>query len=1467
MVYGAAPHEMASPLLADESAPLVDREERKRSTWSRAVRYGGAMAVGALLVGAGVVTTSPSHPVSVTVRGGLASLGASNAAKPGRVGPLKYGGKHANKVAHAGKSHRHAAPSPVPHAERVAAASSVYHRLGEGEDDQDVGGDDITDDPLAQLDDLNKQVERLVEDNKALTEDNIALEKQVQDLEQSIVDTREEFLKVGHGGRNKHLAGSHDNEIIADLENQLKDKHYELEKTRQQKYKLYVKNTDNLDKLAKLDKDLATCAQDKAELAIRAEQVSELEECKASFDALSVKMTSAQDDVEICKADLAAARGDDHDDNARIASLEDKLSHCKSEKGNLADELVGIKVELKNSKTDKLQTDALVEELNAKAAASDALADRLRGEVDILVEDVKACELDGRSFNFFCSGEGETCECPDGDVVFGPRYHASDDSWENTFADVVALQKFTVTPGTSGFPCDIDHTGKDVAPGSGKACFCVPKGIVTTPVVDAKGEPEPVDMPAIEPEEETHSLFDIKAAPGMVACDSEKSCQAAAEAAGLQIGGGGYDFAGEYGTKGCYTYNSGKYEGMAFFGTGGDTIAMSEPVDEPKVRVMCPAPTEADDVQTEPVILPIDQESYEDSLEEAPAEPQPEVESVDVTELLEDHFEDTVGEDTIAKIEYADADKSPDTEPEPETDENPPPVDPAVDFHGEEWTKYEEDDAQDMYEDVEAEIPEEETPEEEAADDLAARVNEENAAKAKAEAEAKAYAEQSFAECQKMCAADNECCNIDIVQGSNQRLSCLQACTMVRGGVTQDDCDAECADVKCDRTVNGVTYHHCNYPGCGDVPAHKDSFGDKFQPAPYECAARWGTDDNSCKKGCKNGARDFAEWKQFMKELEEKEAEKKAAEEKAAAEKAAAEKAAAEKAEAEAKAKAEAEAAAKAEAEAKAKAEAEAAAKAEAEAKAAAEKAAAEQTCDETLTGSGADYRGCQTKTRSGRTCQNWDSQTPHHHSWRNEAKGSAGNNYCRNPDGDTTTLTIWCYTTDPNKRWEYCDPLPESSDAEAPSPPAPVVEPAPVEPAAEQACDETLRGVGDEGYRGCQTKTRSGRTCQNWDSQTPHHHSRRNEAKGSAGNNYCRNPDGEPTIWCYTTDPAKRWEYCDPLPPATPPPSPAAPVVANPAESCSGRTVTVKRMDPNGLDGHGWGMWLEFMCGAAHVSIGNSVGSQSQSTTVYTSMLPDDCPARIDKSNWLGGHSYGDFFDVTVGECPSDDHATGHYTTGGEWHDMAWWNTHETESHTNWDTQWQGDHLGDWHFGGDVFTPTSMDVTNGGGYYDNVHASPPMDLTNGHYDEYGVWHAGDWWNTHQDASHAHWDWTFNGAHHQAMVPCDCQDPHGFTTLPGCDSIPCNAHDPIFVGDQSVHSGGSYGGSYGGHYGGSYGGHYGGSYGDHYGGSYGGHYGGSYGDHSGSFNYGWAAKGAKNTASTGKKDAHAAKSNNKSHKQ
>ena len=29
---------------------------------------------------------------------------------------------------------------------------------------------------------------------------------------------------------------------------------------------------------------------------------------------------------------------------------------------------------------------------------------------------------------------------------------------------------------------------------------------------------------------------------------------------------------------------------------------------------------------------------------------------------------------------------------------------------------------------------------------------------------------------------------------------------------------------------------------------------------------------------------------------------------------------------------------------------------------------------------------------------------------------------------------------------------------------------------------------------------------------------------------NYCRNPDGGDTIWCYTTNPDEKWDYCDPI-------------------------------------------------------------------------------------------------------------------------------------------------------------------------------------------------------------------------------------------------------------------------------------------------------------------------------------------------
>ena len=226
--------------------------------------------------------------------------------------------------------------------------------------------------------------------------------------------------------------------------------------------------------------------------------------------------------------------------------------------------------------------------------------------------------------------------------------------------------------------------------------------------------------------------------------------------------------------------------------------------------------------------------------------------------------------------------------------------------------------------------------------------------------------------------------------------------------------------------------------------------------------------------------------------------------------------------------------------------------------------AAEEHGCDETLEGDGAGYKGCQTMTVGGNTCQRWDSDSPHGHSrgfhgpyqsyWEGLGEDAdAAGNYCRNPDGEPS---IWCYTTNPDVRWELCEPV-QGGEAPDPTPeptpaPAPAVTPPPA--LEEHGCDETLEGDG-AGYVGCQTVTRSGKTCQRWDTLSPHSHSRGfsgyyksywdglGEDAESAGN-YCRNPDGEPSIWCYTDDPNSRWEYCDPVAEeasATPEPTPAA--------------------------------------------------------------------------------------------------------------------------------------------------------------------------------------------------------------------------------------------------------------------------------------------------------------------------------------
>ncbi|KAI8485666.1 hypothetical protein Bbelb_366850 [Branchiostoma belcheri] len=80
-----------------------------------------------------------------------------------------------------------------------------------------------------------------------------------------------------------------------------------------------------------------------------------------------------------------------------------------------------------------------------------------------------------------------------------------------------------------------------------------------------------------------------------------------------------------------------------------------------------------------------------------------------------------------------------------------------------------------------------------------------------------------------------------------------------------------------------------------------------------------------------------------------------------------------------------------------------------------------EESTENCLVGDGTSYRGIASVTETGKTCQRWDSQTPHEHSMipANYTSSGLEQNYCRNPDGDSG---VWCYTTDPNTLWDYCD-------------------------------------------------------------------------------------------------------------------------------------------------------------------------------------------------------------------------------------------------------------------------------------------------------------------------------------------------------------------------------------------------------------------------------------------------------------
>ncbi|XP_034018825.1 hepatocyte growth factor-like [Thalassophryne amazonica] len=158
--------------------------------------------------------------------------------------------------------------------------------------------------------------------------------------------------------------------------------------------------------------------------------------------------------------------------------------------------------------------------------------------------------------------------------------------------------------------------------------------------------------------------------------------------------------------------------------------------------------------------------------------------------------------------------------------------------------------------------------------------------------------------------------------------------------------------------------------------------------------------------------------------------------------------------------------------------------------------------------GKGTNYRGTVNVTPEGVTCQRWDSQFPHSHSFipDNYKCKDLSKNYCRNPDGADYP---WCFTTNPNQRIAKCTHIP-CCDAEA----------------TEKT--ECYQGNG-ESYRGTLSITRSGIPCADWSEHINSGDSHSTVSHVGLEKNYCRNPDQDKHgPWCYTNPNTRlAWDYC----------------------------------------------------------------------------------------------------------------------------------------------------------------------------------------------------------------------------------------------------------------------------------------------------------------------------------------------------
>ena len=240
------------------------------------------------------------------------------------------------------------------------------------------------------LDALTKQVMDLNKQLSKLADDNDMLEKTILDLEKTETDARVDFLRRGHGGATAHAAGSHENELIADVENRNKDLFYEIEKTRQKRHELVLREMELHEEISHLDVHMAD-----ADRSLNACNLA-LSESEGALDDLNSEhestMSTLSGQIGDLTKELEEARNDDVDADARVESLELRIGQCRDNITATLSEKESGTAEHAKCRTETSLLAVQLETLGDKNVAHGKHVEALDEEIRILLADIQQCD-------------------------------------------------------------------------------------------------------------------------------------------------------------------------------------------------------------------------------------------------------------------------------------------------------------------------------------------------------------------------------------------------------------------------------------------------------------------------------------------------------------------------------------------------------------------------------------------------------------------------------------------------------------------------------------------------------------------------------------------------------------------------------------------------------------------------------------------------------------------------------------------------------------------------------------------------------------------------------------------------------------------------------------------------------------------------------------------------------------------